>query len=196
MCFIYFYIFYYLITPIYIFANIKAVLIIHTDNYLIGMCSLKAQEFSKFVKQCKIKGEDFYVLQARMFDNILTNEIVQSKLELHSHLKTDNKKSNINYSNCDFFLKNKNTMIGCVYWISQEDSLVKVYRLRDFNVINLSYEMVLVELFFHFGIAFSLKGNKSVKDHFVCLELLKHCLVIAEGLELTKTLKNIKAIAF
>ena len=35
-----------------------------------------------------------------------------------------------------------------------------------------------------------------MKDHFASSELLKYYLVIAEDLESTKTLKNIKAIAF
>ena len=67
------------------------------------MHSLKAQKFSKFVEQCKIKGKEFYVLQGRMFDNILINEILRSKLELHSQSKIDNKNTNNNDSKCDFF---------------------------------------------------------------------------------------------
>ena len=66
-------------------------------------------------------------------------------------------------------------MTWCVYWIYQEGNFDKVYRLKDFNVINFSYEMVLVKLIFFFGVAYSLVKNKSVKHHFICLELLKQC---------------------
>ena len=74
--------------------------------------------------------------------------------------------------------------------------MVKVFRLKDFNIINFSYKILLVKLFFHFGIAYSLVKSKSVRDQFLSLELLKHCLVIAEGFKLTKSLQKTKVIAF
>ena len=154
------------------------------------MPSLRAEKFSNDVLQCKEKDNTFYILQGRMFQNILTNTKLKDKLELQNQTKIGVDNTVRVFSTPDFFLE------GCVYWITKDESFVKVYKLKDFKVINISYEMVLVKLFFHFGIAFPQDEKKSVKDHFVCLELLKHCLVIAEGLKLTKTLKNIKAIAF
>ena len=160
------------------------------------MFSLKAEKFSKFIKQCKTKSSKFYILRGKMFNHILTNEVIKNELELQDeYIIREKQTENFDYLS-DCLQKDINFLTGRVYWIYENSSFGKVYRLKDFNVMNISYEMVLVKLFFHFGIAYSLVKNKSVKHHFIYLELLKQCLVIAEGLKSTKTLQNIEAIAF
>ena len=93
-----------------------------------------------------------------MFHKILTYKKFKNKLKLEYQSKIDDDDTVKIYSTPYFFLE------GCFYWITQDDTFVKVYKLKDFNVINFSYQMVLVKLFYHFGIAFSLEENKSVKD--------------------------------
>ena len=112
------------------------------------MPSLRAEKFSNDVLQCKEKDNTFYILQGRMFQNILTNTKLKDKLELQNQTKIGVDNTVRVFSTPDFFLE------GCVYWITKDESFVKVYKLKDFKVINISYEMVLVKLFFHFGIAF------------------------------------------
>ena len=136
------------------------------------MFSLKAETFSKFVKQCKTKSSKFYILRGKMFNHILTNEVIKNELELQDEYLIREKQT----ENCDYLSdclqKDINFLTGCVYWIYEDSSFGKVYRLKDFNVMNISYEMVLVKLIFFFGVAYSLVKNKSVKDHFACLKLL------------------------
>ena len=136
------------------------------------MSSLKSEKFFEFVKQCKTKTSKFYILQGRIFNHILTNEVIKNELEFQDEYIIKEKEfENFDYMS-DYFQKDEKPLTGCVYWICKDNSFGKVYRLRDFNVMNISYEMVLVKLFFHFGIAYSLVKNKSVKDHFACLKLL------------------------
>ena len=54
---------------------------------MIEMYSLRTQKFSKSVKQCKIKGKEFYVPQGRMSYINLTNEIFKSKLGIYTQSK-------------------------------------------------------------------------------------------------------------
>ena len=160
------------------------------------MSSVNVKKFFNFVKECKTNKNTFYILQGRMFDDILTNKIFKDNLKFQLQYKSDDYDTDNHDNMPDCFIKDENALAGCVCWISQDGSFVKVYKIKDINVTSFSYEMVLIKILFNFGIAVFLEKNKSVKDHFVCLELLKYCLIIAEGLELPEILQNIKAIAF
>ena len=166
-----------------------------TDYQMLIMSSSKFDKFFDVLKQCKIKENNFYILQGRMFDFIFANQIFQKKLVFQKQYKLDDLKPDKYDCMSEFFLRDRIFKSGGIYWLSKDNISVKVHKLKDFNASNYSYEILLVKLLFHFGVAYSFENKTTVEDHFVCLELLKHCLILAEGLELSVYSKNIQAIA-
>ena len=96
------------------------------------MSSINVKKLSKSVKECKTNENSCYILQGRMFHNILTNKILNDKLTFQSHFKRHDYATDNHNNLPDCIIKDKNAQAGCVCWISQDDRYVKVYKIKDF----------------------------------------------------------------
>ena len=78
------------------------------------MSSVNVKKFFNFVKECKTNKNTFYILQGRMFDDILTNKIFKDNLKFQLQYKSDDYDTDNHDNMPDCFLKEENALAGCV----------------------------------------------------------------------------------
>lgn len=83
------------------------------------MSSSNISEFSRFVKQCKIKEKKFYLLQGDVFDYILTNDRGNKNIEFQRQCKLDHVDIDVFEIISSLLVKDNLVLLGCVYWVSE-----------------------------------------------------------------------------
>ena len=153
-------------------------------------------KYSDFVKVLGNGENPSYILQGSLFDHIFTSQEGKELIELQSKYQNeDDSNFGLDFSS-DSLVKDDKLSGGYIYWIYKEIELIELYKLKNFKVSSISSDFNILRIFFRIGTKFSLIKDKSVKSHFVALELLKNCLFIVKKLIPTKTVKKYEILSF
>lgn len=162
----------------------------------MNLKDFRMNDYSECVKPLDIGEKLSYMLQSSLFDYIFTNKAGKELIEIQSKYQNEDVSNHGFDSLSDLFVKTHGLSAGFVYWIYKGSKFVELYKLKDFKVNCVSRDLSLLRIFFHVGTKFSLKKDKSPESHFVALELLKYCLLIAENIVPTKIILKYKLISF